>query len=203
MCWKADITLPTKVHIVKAMVFPVVTYGWESWTIKKAERQRIDAFELWCWRRLLKVPWTARKLNQSVLMEINPEHSLEGLKLKLQYFWSSDVNRWLIGKVSDAGKDWGQKKRVSEDGMVGWHHGFNGHKLGKIQEMVKDLACCSPWGHKESDITGWHNNNTHTYTYIHFYFSNFCQCIYVYVYIYFLYFFVNVVMVGNYTWKKI
>ena len=118
-------------------------------------------------------------------------------------FWSFDANSWLIGKVSDAGKDWGQKKRVSEDGMVGWHHGFNGHKLGKIQEMVKDLACCSPWGHKESDITGWHNNNTHTYIYIHFYFSNFCQCIYVYVYIYFLYFFVNVVMVGNYTWKKI
>ena len=83
-----DITLPTKVHIVKAMVFPVVTYGCESWTIKKAECQRIDAFELWCWRRLLKVPWTARRSNQSILREINPEYSLEGLmlKLKLQYF---------------------------------------------------------------------------------------------------------------------
>ena len=83
-----DITLLTKVRVVKAMVFPVVMYGYESWTIKKADRQRIDAFGLWCWRRLLKVPWTARKSNQSILREINPEYSLEGLmlKLKLQYF---------------------------------------------------------------------------------------------------------------------
>ena len=83
-----DITLPTKVHLVKAMVFPVVMYGYESWTIKKAECRRIDAFELWCWRRLLRVPWTARRSNQSILKEINPEYSLEGLmlKLKLQYF---------------------------------------------------------------------------------------------------------------------
>ena len=81
-----DITLPEKVHLVKAMVFPVVMYGCESWTVKKAERQRIDAFELWCWRRLLRVPWTARRSNQSILKEISPEYSLEGLKLKLQYF---------------------------------------------------------------------------------------------------------------------
>ena len=80
-----DITLPTKVHIIKAMVFPVVIYGCESWTVKKAERQRIDAFELWCWRRLLRVPWTARRSNQSILKEISPEYSLEGLMLKLQY----------------------------------------------------------------------------------------------------------------------
>ena len=79
-----DITLSTKVHLVKAMVFPVVMYGCESWTIKKAERQRIDAFELWCWRRLLRVPWTARRLNQSILKEISPEYSLEGLMLKLK-----------------------------------------------------------------------------------------------------------------------
>ena len=83
-----DITLPTKVHLVKAMVFPVVIYGCESWTIKKAKHQRTDAFELWCWRRLLRVPWTARRSNQSILKDINPEYSLEGLmlKLKLQYF---------------------------------------------------------------------------------------------------------------------
>ena len=83
-----DITLLTKVHLVKAMVFPVVMYGCKSWTIKKAEHQRIDAFELWCWRRLLRVPWTARRSNQSILKEISPEYSLEGwmLKLKLQYF---------------------------------------------------------------------------------------------------------------------
>ena len=81
-----DITLPTKVHLVKSMVFPVVMYGCESWTIKKAEHQRIDAFELWCWRRLLRVPWTARRSNQSILKEISPEYSLERLMLKLQYF---------------------------------------------------------------------------------------------------------------------
>ena len=83
-----NITLPTKVHVVKAMVFPVVMYGWESWTVKKAERRRIDAFEMWCWRRLLRVPWTARRSNQSILKEISPACSLEGmmLKLKLQYF---------------------------------------------------------------------------------------------------------------------
>ena len=83
-----DITLPTKVHLVKAMVFPVVMYGCESWTIKKVEHQRTDAFELWCWRRLLRVPWTARRSNQSILKEIRPEYSLEGLilKLKLQYY---------------------------------------------------------------------------------------------------------------------
>ena len=82
-----DITLPTKVHLVKAMVFPVVTYGCESWTVKKAERQRIDAFELWCWRRLLRVPWTERRSNQSILKEINPEYSLEGLMLKLKFHY--------------------------------------------------------------------------------------------------------------------
>ena len=83
-----DITLLTRIHIVKAMVFPVVMYGYESWTIKKAEHQRINTFELWCWRRFLRVPWTARRSNQSILKEINPEYSLEGLmlKLKLQYF---------------------------------------------------------------------------------------------------------------------
>ena len=83
---RRDITLPTNVHLVKAVVFPVVMYGYESWTVKKAECQRIDAFELWCWRRLLRVPWTARIFNQSILKEISPEYLLEGLMLKLQYF---------------------------------------------------------------------------------------------------------------------
>ena len=102
-----DITLPTKVYLVKAMVFPVVMYGYESWTIKKAERQRIDSFELWCWRRLLRVPWTARRSNQSILKEINPEYTLEGLMLKpkLQYFGSPDAKSRLTGKNSEAGKD--------------------------------------------------------------------------------------------------
>ena len=99
-----DITLLTKVHLVKAMVFPVVTYGCESWTIKKAELQRIEVFKLWCWRRLLKISWTARRSNQSILKEIIPEYSLEGLmlKLKLQYF--GHLNR-LTGKYPDAGKE--------------------------------------------------------------------------------------------------
>ena len=102
-----DITLLIKVHTVKAMVFPVVMYGCESWTIKKAEYQRTDAFELWCWRRLLRVPWTARRSNQSILKEINPEYSLEGLilKLKLQYFWLSGAKSQVTGKDPNAGKD--------------------------------------------------------------------------------------------------
>ena len=97
-----DIILPTKVQLVKAMVFPVVMYGCESWTVKKAERRRIDAFELWCWRRLLRVSWTARRSNQSILKWINPEYLLEGLMLKLPYFGHLMP---LIGKDPDAGKD--------------------------------------------------------------------------------------------------
>ena len=102
-----DITLPTKVCLVKAMVFPVVMYGCESWTIKKAEHRRIDAFELWCWRRLLRVPWTARRSNQSILKEISPAYSLEGLmlKLKLQYFGHLIQRTDSLEKDSDVGKD--------------------------------------------------------------------------------------------------
>ena len=103
-----DITLPKKACLVKAMVFPTVIYGCESWTVKKAECWRIDAFEVWCWRRLLRVPWTARRSNQSILKEINAEYSLQGLmmKLKLQCFCLPDVKNWLIWKDPDAGKDW-------------------------------------------------------------------------------------------------
>ena len=113
-----DITLPTKVRLDKAMVFPVVTYGYESWTVTKAEHRRIDAFELWCWRRLLRVPWTARRSNQSILKEISPGISLERmmLKLKLQYFGH------LIQRV-DSGREWGQEEKgTTEDEMAGWHH---------------------------------------------------------------------------------
>ena len=99
-----DVTLTTKVHIVRTMVFPAVTYRCESWTIKKAERRRIDAFELWCWRRLLRVPWTARRSNQLILKETNPEYSLEGLMLKLK-LWPPDAKSPLTGKDLDAGKD--------------------------------------------------------------------------------------------------
>ena len=104
-----DISLPTKVHLDKAMVCPVVMYGYESWAIKKAECWRIDAFELWCWRRLFKVPWTARRSNQSILKEISPEYSLEGLMPP--GLWPPDVKNWLIGKDPGAGKDWRQEEK--------------------------------------------------------------------------------------------
>ena len=126
-----DITLPTKVRLVKAMVFPVVMYGCESWTVKKAERRRIDAFELWCWRRLLRVPWTARRSNQSILKEISPGISLERLmlKLKLQYFGHL-MRRVDSLEKTDAGKYWGQEKGTTEDEMAGWHHQLDGHEFG-------------------------------------------------------------------------
>ena len=117
-----DITLPLKVHLVKATVFPVVMYGCEGWTVKKAEHRRSDAFELWRWRRLLRVPWTARRSNQSILKEISPGYSLEGLmlKLKLQYFGHLIRKSWLIWKDPDAGKDWKwEEKGTTEDEMVG------------------------------------------------------------------------------------
>ena len=116
-----DITLPTKILLVKTMVFPVVVYGCESWTVKKAERRRIDASELGCWRRLLRVPWTARRSNQSILKENSPEYSLEGLmlKLKLQYFGH------LMRRADSF-----EKTLRTEDEMVGWHHRLNGHGFG-------------------------------------------------------------------------
>ena len=154
-----DISLPTKVCLIKAMVFPVVTYGCESWTIKKAEHQRIDAFEQWCWRRLLRIPWTARRSNQSILKEISPEYSLEGLmlKLKLQYFghlmWRTDL---LENFDPDAGKDWRQEKGTIEDEMVGWHHWLDRHEFEQasgVGDGQGSLVCCSPWGRKEWDRT--------------------------------------------------
>ena len=116
------ISLPTKVCLVKAMVFPVVMYGCESWTIKKAERWRTDAFELWYFRRLLSIPWTARRSNQSILKEIRPGYSLEGLmlKLKLQYLWPLHAESWLIWKDPDAAKDWGQEEKGDDRGWDGW-----------------------------------------------------------------------------------
>ena len=109
-----SITLPTKVCLVKAMVFPVVMYGWESWTIKKAKRRRIDAFDLWCWRRLLRVPWTARRSNQSILKEISPEYSLEGLmlKLKLQYFGHLIQRADSLGKTLMLGKTEDKRRAI-------------------------------------------------------------------------------------------
>jgi len=157
-----DITLLTKVCLVKAMVFPVVMYGCESWIIKKAECWRIDAFELWCWRKLLRVPWTARRSNQSILKEISLEYSLEGLmlKLKLQYFGhlmqrtDSLENTLMLGKIE------GRSKRRWQDEMVGWHHRFNGYEFEQapgVGDRQGGLACFSPWGHKELDMNEWLN----------------------------------------------
>ena len=119
-----DITWPTKVCLVKAVVFPVVMYGCESWTIKKAEHRRIDAFELWCWRRLLRVPWTARRANQSIVKEISPGCSLEGLmlKLKLQYFDHLMRRADSLKKTLMLGKIEGRRRRGQQDEMAGWHH---------------------------------------------------------------------------------
>ena len=153
-----DITLPTKVGLVKAMVFPVVMYGCASWTVKRVEHRRIDAFELWCWRRLLKVPWTARRFNQSIVKETSPGCSLEGLmlRLKLQYFghlmWR--VDSW---EDPDAGRDWGQEEKgTTEDEMAGWHHWLDAHEFGRtpgVGEGQGGLVFCDSWGHKESDMT--------------------------------------------------
>ena len=158
-----DITLPTKFHIFKAMVFPVVIYGYKSWTIKKAEPQTINAFKLWCWSRLLRVPWTVRS-NQSILKEINPARIFIGrTDAEAPILWPPDAKSQLIGKDPDAGKDWGQEEKwASEDEVVGWHHQLNGHEfeqpLGDSKRQGS-LVCCSPWGHKESDMNERLNSN--------------------------------------------
>ena len=151
-----DTTLPTKVRLSKAVAFPVVIYGCESWTMKKAEHWRIDAFELWCWRRLLRVPWTARRLNQSILKEINPEYSLEGLmlKLKLQYFGHLMGRTDSLEKTLMLGKIEGGRRRGWQ--RMRWLGGITNLmdlSLSKLQDLVMDrLQCCSPWGQKESDM---------------------------------------------------
>ena len=145
------------------MVFPVVVYRCESWTMKKAEQRRIDVFELWCWRRLLRGPWTAQRSNQSFLKKINPEYSLVGLmlKLKLQYFGHLMQRAALLEKDPDAGKDWRQEEKgMTEDEMIGWHHWLDGHEFEQAPEVGDgqgSLACCSPWGHSQAWLSKWTN----------------------------------------------
>ena len=144
----------------KAMVFPSVMYGCEIWTVEKVESWRIDIFKLWSWRRLLRIPWTARRSNESILKEINPVYSLEGL-MKLKH--------WLIGKDLDAGKDWGQEMGMTEDEIAGWFHRLNGHESEQTlghSEGQGSLVCCTPWGHKESDTTYRLNNNNGNYSWL-------------------------------------
>ena len=154
-----DITLPTKVHIVKAMVFPVVMYDCESWTIKKAEHQRIDAFELWCWRRLLKVPWTARR---SINLKKSQPWIFTGrtdAEVEAPVFWCLMSTNNSLEKYLMLGKIECREKRASEDGC---HHWCNEYELEQTVgdgEGQRGLACCSPWHHKELDTTGWPNNN--------------------------------------------
>ena len=166
-----DITLPTKVHLVKAMVFPVVMYECESWSMKKAECGRIDAFELWCWRRLLRVPWTARRSKQSTLKEIQPVHSKwdqfwvftgrTDAKAETPIVWPPHAKSWLIGKDSDAGRDWRQEEKgMREDEMDVWHHWLDGCEFEwtpGVSDGQGGLACCDSWGRKELDMTEWLN----------------------------------------------
>ena len=155
--WKSrDTTLPTKVHLVKAMVFPVVMYGCENWPIKKPECQRTGAFELWCWRRL-ESSLDSRRFNQSIFKEVSPEYSLEGLmlKLKLQYFGHLMGRIDSLEKTLMLGKIEGRRRKGWEDEMIGWHHQLDGHEFEQAQGVGDgqgSLVCCSPWGHKDWTI---------------------------------------------------
>ena len=140
------------------MVFPVVMYGYESWTIKKAERRRTDAFELWCWRRLLRVPWTAMRSNQSTLKEISPGISLEGMMLSWNSntlaTWCEELTHWKRPWCWE--RFWQEGKGTTEDEMFGWHHWLDGHGsvwIPGVSDGQGGLACCGSWGHKELDTT--------------------------------------------------
>ena len=151
--------MPTKVRLVKAMVFPVVMYGCENWTVKKAECWRTDAFELWCWRRLLRVPWTARRSYQSILKEISPGCSLEGLmlKLKLQYFGHLMRRVDSLEKTLMLGGIGGRRRRGRQRmRWLGWHHQLDGREsewTPGVGDGQGGLVCCDSWGHKELDMT--------------------------------------------------
>ena len=149
------ITLLGKVHTVKTTVLPEVMYGCESWTIQKAEGQRMDVFKLWCWRRLLRVPWTARRSNQSILKEINPEYSLEGLMLKMKHQFFSHLTYW---ERPNAGKDWGKEEMgTTEDEMFALNHSLD-MSLNKLREMVKDRGAWCAADHGVAKSQTWFSN---------------------------------------------
>ena len=156
-----DITLQTKVHLGKFIIFPVVMYGCESWPVKKAEHHRIDAFELWCWRRLLRVPSIARRSNQSILKDINPGiiFGRNDAKVETPVLWQPHAKCWLIGKDFDAGRDWGQEEKgTTKDEMAGMHHRLDGRESEWTPgdgDGLGGLVCCNSWGCKESDTTEW------------------------------------------------
>ena len=147
------------------MVFPVVMYGCESWTVKQSERRRIDAFELWCWRRLLRVPWTARRSNQSILKEISLQWRVfiggTDAEAEALILWPPHVKSGLTGKDPDAGRDWGQEEKgTTEDEMAGWHHRLDGREFewtSGVGDGQGGLACCDSWGCRELDTTEWLN----------------------------------------------
>ena len=157
-----DVTLPTKVHIVKAMVVPAVMYRCESWTIKKAEHWRIDAFEQWCWRRLLRVTWTARRSNPLSPKGNQPWIFIGRTDAEALIFQPPDAKSQLTGKGTDARKDWGQEEKwTTEDEMVGRHHWLNGSEFEQTpgdSEGQGSLVCCSRWNSEESDTTEQLNN---------------------------------------------
>ena len=152
-----DIILLTNVHLVKAMVFPVVMYGFENWTMKKVERWRTDAFELWSWRWLLRVPSIARRSNQSILKEISPKFiGRTAAEAETPILWPPYANGQLIRKDPDAEKDWRQEEKgMTEDKMIWWHHRLSGYEFEQLREMVKNweggLDYCSPWVTKRQD----------------------------------------------------
>ena len=159
-----DITLPTKVHLVKAMVFPVVMYGCESWTVKKAEHQRIDAFELCCWKRLLRIPWTVRRSNSSIVKEISSEYSFIGstnAEAETPIHRPPDAKIWLIGKDPDAGKDWRQKEKGPTQGeMVGWHYRLDGHEFKQDPGVVMNREAWCAAVHGVTKSRTWLSNWT-------------------------------------------